>query len=163
MKNRRKCLRERKIFMQFFMTTLWLPVFDIPFIVLGYMQQPSHWLGFFVTVAYTINCSINGWVYLVVNRTVQYQVKKMIFSPKTYLRNSTKDETPSNTDDMTEDSRGTMPMKNSALNVRTRDKYSTHAPDACQLSQLLMISSEESPLERGGYRNSTGNMLKAYT
>ena len=158
MKRRRKCLRERKIFMQFFMTTLWLPVFDIPFIVLGYIENPSHWLGFFTTVAYTINCSINGWVYLVVNRTVQYQVKKMIFSPKSYLRNSTKDETPSNTDDFTEDSRGTIPLKNSS-HACVRDKYSGYnaAADSGQLSTLLMISSEEQMMGDG-----VGNRLKAF-
>ena len=45
-------------------------------------------------------------------QSIDTQVKKMIFSPKTYLRNSTKDETPSNTDDYSrDDSRGTMPLK----------------------------------------------------
>ena len=114
----------------------------IDFNFTGYIDNPSHWLGFFTTVAYTINCSINGWVYLIVNRTVQYQVRKMICSPKSYLRNSTKDETPSNTDDFTEDSRGTIPLKNSS-HACLRDKYSGHnAADSGQLSTLLMISRE---------------------
>lgn len=128
--------------MQFFMTTLWLPVFDIPFIALSYMDEPSHWLGFFVTIAYTINCSINGWVYLIVNNTVQRQVKKMIFSPRQFVRNCTKDtETPSNTDDLSEDGRAsTMPLKNNTVYCN-REKYANKscAAHASQVSSLLMM------------------------
>ena len=143
MKNKRKCIRERKIFMQFFMTTLWLPVFDIPFIAISYIDEPSHWLGLFVTIAYTINCSINGWVYVIVNCTVQRQIKKMIMSPKQYMRNCAKDETPSNTDDLSEDGRNsTMPLKNNTTQCRDKYANTSHVSHASQISTLLMMKHE---------------------
>lgn len=73
----RKNARERKVFMQFFITTIWLLVFDIPFVAIGYIPNPSYWLGYFVTIAYTINCSINGWVYVFLNKTVQIEMRNM--------------------------------------------------------------------------------------
>lgn len=78
----RKNARERKIFIQFFITTIWLIVFDVPFIAIGYIDNPSYWLGYFVTLAYTINCSINGWVYVFLNRTVQIELKDMCFKKR---------------------------------------------------------------------------------
>jgi len=73
----RKAARERKVFIQFFITTIWLVVFDVPFITIGYIENPSHWLGYFVTLAYTINCSINGWVYCFMNKTVKREIRDM--------------------------------------------------------------------------------------
>lgn len=52
-------------------------MFDIPFIAIGYIPNPSYWLGYFVTIAYTINCSINGWVYVFLNKTVQIEIRNM--------------------------------------------------------------------------------------
>lgn len=77
--------RERKVFFQFFITIIWLAVFDIPFITLGYLDKPSRWLGYFVTIAYIINCSVNGWVYLILNKTIQKEIKIWISElPKWY-------------------------------------------------------------------------------
>eukprot|EP00111_Clytia_hemisphaerica_P000369 TCONS_00000996-protein len=73
----RKSARERKVFIQFFITTIWLVVFDVPFITIGYIENPSHWLGYFVTLAYTINCSINGWVYCFMNKTVKREIREI--------------------------------------------------------------------------------------
>ena len=72
---KRRLAREKKIFFQFFITTIWLTIFDIPFIVIGYLEKPSIWLGYFVTLTYIINCSINGWVYLILNKTIRREVK----------------------------------------------------------------------------------------
>ena len=77
--------RERKIFIQFFITNIWLAIFDIPFILIGYLEEPSHWLGYFVTLMYVINCSINGWVYLILNKTIQREVKEWIRDLPTWI------------------------------------------------------------------------------
>ena len=73
----RKNARERKVFIQFFITTIWLVVFDVPFITIVYIDNPSHWLGYFVTLSYTINCSINGWVYCFMNKTVKREMREL--------------------------------------------------------------------------------------
>lgn len=84
----RKNARERKVFIQFFITTIWLVVFDVPFITIGYIDNPSHWLGYFVTLSYTINCSINGWVYCFVNKTIKREIRE-VFRRGYRIRTST--------------------------------------------------------------------------
>lgn len=70
--------RERKVFFQFFITNIWLVIFDIPFITMGHLEEPSRWLGYFVTITYIVNCSINGWVYLTLNKTIQKEIRVWI-------------------------------------------------------------------------------------
>ena len=70
-------MRERKIFIQFLITTIWLIIVDVPFIAIGYVPNPSYWFGYFVTMAYTINCSINGWVYVFMNTVIKKELKNM--------------------------------------------------------------------------------------
>ena len=41
---------------------------------MGY-TDPSPALGYFTTMAYIINCSVNGWVYLILNKTIQKEVR----------------------------------------------------------------------------------------
>ena len=63
--------RQRRIFFQFFITTVWLLIFDVPFVTLMFIPNPTSLYGFVVTLLYTINCSINGWVYLTLNKPIR--------------------------------------------------------------------------------------------
>ena len=84
---------ERKMFVQFFVTTLCLPVFDIPFISLSYLHNPSPWLGYFVTIMYTLSCSVNGWVYIIMNKVVRRSVKRMFHCLKSIPTKAEKTDT----------------------------------------------------------------------
>ena len=61
---------QRRVFFQFFITTIWLLVFDVPFILMNFLPVTPVY-GFCVTMALTINSSINGWVYFSLNRGVR--------------------------------------------------------------------------------------------
>ena len=73
----RQIMREKKIFTQFFVIILCFLIFDISLITIGHVKDPSKWFGLFVTVAYISNCSINGWVYLFMNRMIRSEAKRM--------------------------------------------------------------------------------------
>ena len=73
----RQIMREKKIFTQFFVIISCFLIFDISLITIGHVKDPSKWFGLFVTVAYISNCSINGWVYLFMNRMIRSEAKRM--------------------------------------------------------------------------------------
>ena len=73
----RQIMREKKIFTQFFVIISCFLIFDIALITIGHVKDPSKWFGLFVTVAYISNCSINGWVYLFMNRMIRSEAKRM--------------------------------------------------------------------------------------
>ena len=70
-------MREKKIFTQFFVIISCFLIFDISLITIGHVKDPSQWFGLFVTVGYISNCSINGWVYLFMNRMIRSEAKRM--------------------------------------------------------------------------------------
>ena len=74
---KRQVIRERKIFSQFIIITTCFLVFDISLIVISYLSKPSKWFGLFVSTAYILNCSVNGWVYLSMNQFIRGEVRRM--------------------------------------------------------------------------------------
>ena len=74
---KRQVIRERKIFSQFIIITTCFLVFDTSLIVISYLNNPSKWFGLFVSTAYILNCSVNGWVYLSMNQFIRGEVRRM--------------------------------------------------------------------------------------
>ena len=74
--------RKRRVFFQFLITTIWLLVFDVPFILMSFLPVTPMY-GFCVTMAYTINCSINGWVYFLLNRGIRKAILRLFTLPPT--------------------------------------------------------------------------------
>ena len=74
---KRQVIRERKIFSQFIIITTCFLVFDTSLIVISYLSKPSKWFGLFVSTAYILNCSVNGWVYLSMNQFIRGEVRRM--------------------------------------------------------------------------------------
>lgn len=78
-REQRRLFYEKKIFSQFLITSSWLLIFDVPFVAIGYMSNVTYKFGIFVTMAYVVNCSINGWVYLFMNKTVQAEIRRSLY------------------------------------------------------------------------------------
>lgn len=74
---RRQVARERKIFFQFAVITAIFLVFDISFITIGYLPEPSKWFGLAVSILLILNSSINGWVYLIMNQMIRGEIRRM--------------------------------------------------------------------------------------
>lgn len=86
MLEKKMVLRQRRVFFQFFITTIWLLIFDVPFILMSFLPVTPVY-GFCVTMAYTINCSINGWVYFSLNRGIRKAILGLFTcTPKTRSR-----------------------------------------------------------------------------
>lgn len=77
--NTARFCKKKKIFIQFFVITTCLLLFEIPFVIIGYLPEASPWFGYFVTMAYILNCSINGWVYFFMNKMIRIEFKKIFF------------------------------------------------------------------------------------
>lgn len=69
-----------------------LLLFEIPFVIIGYLPEASPWFGYFITMAYILNCSINGWVYFFMNKMIRIEFKKYS-SVETWLTQQNKAET----------------------------------------------------------------------
>ena len=64
-------------------------VYDTSLIAISYIENPSKSFGLFVTLVYTLNASINGWVYLSMNQLIRGAVKRLLWRKlKTIRRES---------------------------------------------------------------------------